>query len=72
VVASEQPLQLPYRMLLDAVIGHKANVHPPATSWESWFLRRSGAAVTARLSGRAGALRGIVVGPDESDQRPGE
>jgi hypothetical protein len=27
VVASEQPLQLPHRMLLDAVIGHKANVH---------------------------------------------
>jgi hypothetical protein len=32
VVASEQPLQLPHRMLLDAVIGHKANLHPPATS----------------------------------------
>ena len=32
VVAGEQPLQLPDRMLLDAVIGHKANLHPPATS----------------------------------------
>ena len=32
VVESEQPLQLPDRMLLDAVIGHKTNVHPPASS----------------------------------------
>src|SRR4030095_15158193 len=44
VVASEQPLQLPHRMLLDAVIGHKANLHPPATSCEPGFLRRCGAA----------------------------
>ena len=28
VVAGEQLLQLPERMLLDAFIGHKANVHP--------------------------------------------
>jgi hypothetical protein len=28
VIASEQPLQLPDRMLLDAVIGYEANVHP--------------------------------------------
>jgi len=34
VVAGQQPLQLPDRMLLDAVIGHKANVHPARTSWK--------------------------------------
>src|SRR4029434_5641755 len=28
VVTGKQPLQLPDRMLLDAVVGHKANVHP--------------------------------------------
>jgi hypothetical protein len=28
VVASEQPLQLSDRILLDAFIGHEANVHP--------------------------------------------
>jgi hypothetical protein len=28
IVAGEQPLQLPDRMLLDAFIGHEANVHP--------------------------------------------
>jgi hypothetical protein len=59
VVASEQPLQLPHRMLLDAVIGHKANVHPPATSWEPWFLRRSGAAVTAPTQQPGRARRGL-------------
>jgi hypothetical protein len=34
VVAGEQLLQLSDRVLLDAVIGHKANVHPARTSWE--------------------------------------
>jgi hypothetical protein len=34
IVAGQQLLQLPYPMLLDAFIGHEANVHPARTSWE--------------------------------------
>jgi hypothetical protein len=34
VVAGEQLLQLPDRMLLDAFIGHERTSIPPATSWK--------------------------------------
>jgi hypothetical protein len=69
VVASEQPLQLPHRMLLDAVIGHKANVHPPATSWEPWFLHSVWRRCDRAASAAGQSTQRIVVGLEESGQR---
>jgi hypothetical protein len=71
VVPGQQLLQLFDRMLLDAGIGHEANVHPAR--------HLLGAVVPApvwRRRDRAGSAAGwstqrIVVGPDNSSQRAG-
>jgi hypothetical protein len=70
VVAGQELLQLPHRVLLDAFIGHEANVHRAGhLLGSSDSCTRSGADADHAGSAAGRSTQRMVVGPDNSGQQ---